>query len=258
MAGNTKRLDTWGSSEDTWRVFRIMAEFVDGFDVLSGVGPAVSIFGSARSSPQNKYYTMAEDLAARLVRHRMSIITGGGPGIMEAANKGAYQAGGTSIGLNISLPREQIANPYQTISVNFHYFFCRKVMFVKYAVAFVCFPGGFGTMDEFFEAMTLIQTDKIRHFPVILIGEEFWAPMREWLRANMLDAFQNIDPQDLNMFTITDDLDQAVSIIVRSEQEAQIAVPAAYAPDGKDRITAEGTRFGVPPARSIVRNESSR
>ncbi len=262
MPNNSKPLTTYGSADDTWRIFRIMAEFVDGFDVMIGVGPAVSIFGSARSTPSNPYYQMAEDLAGRLARQGMAIITGGGPGIMEAANKGAYQAGGASIGLNISLPMEQVANPYQTISVNFHYFFCRKVMFVKYAMAFVCFPGGFGTMDEFFEAMTLIQTDKIGHFPVVLIGKEFWEPMRGWMRSVMYEQFQNIDVEDLDLFTVTDDLDEAVRVLVRSKEAAQVAAQAAAAtapaaPVGADRITAEGTRYGVPP-RPIVRNQSSR
>jgi uncharacterized protein (TIGR00730 family) len=258
MPNNRKPLTTFGTADDTWRIFRIMAEFVDGFDVMSGVGPAVSIFGSARSTPDNQYYKIAEDLAGRLARHGMSVITGGGPGIMEAANKGAFEAGGASIGLNISLPMEQTANPYQTISLNFHYFFCRKVMFVKYAMAFVCFPGGFGTMDEFFESMTLIQTDKIGHFPVVLVGKVFWEPMRAWMRSVMLEQFQTINPDDLNLFTITDDLDEAVRVLVRSKEEMQIAAPPSRAPDGSNRITAEGTRYGVPPARSFTRNESSR
>lgn len=257
MPTNTKPLTSFGTNEDIWRIFRIMAEFVDGFDVMSSVGPAVSIFGSARTAPDDPYYLMAEDLAGRLARQGMAVITGGGPGIMEAANKGAYQAGGASIGLNISLPMEQVANPYQTISLNFHYFFCRKVMFVKYATAFVCFPGGYGTMDEFFESMTLIQTNKIDHFPVVLIGKVFWEPMREWIRSVMLEEFRTISPEDLDLFTITDDLDEAVNVLVKNKEKIQTAVPAGHAVDGSDRLTAEGTRYGVPP-RSIVRNESMR
>jgi uncharacterized protein (TIGR00730 family) len=259
MSDNRKPLmPTGSSSDDTWRIFRIMAEFVEGFDVMSGVGPAVSIFGSARSGPTDKYYKMAEDLAGRLALHGMPVITGGGPGVMEAANKGAYEAGGASIGLNISLPMEQVANPYQTISLNFHYFFCRKVMFVKYAMAFVCFPGGFGTMDEFFEAMTLIQTAKIGHFPVVLIGKEFWTPLRDWMRTTLLEQFETISRQDLDLFTLTDDLDEAVAVLVRSKEQAPLATPAAQTRDNKDRLTAEGTRYGIAPTRSIVRNESSR
>jgi hypothetical protein len=258
MPNNSKALNTFGSNEDIWRIFRIMAEFVDGFDVMSGVGPAISIFGSARTDPNDQYYKMAEDLSGRLARHGMAVITGGGPGIMEAANKGAYEAGGASIGLNISLPMEQTANPYQTISLNFHYFFCRKVMFVKYAMAFVCFPGGFGTMDEFFESMTLIQTNKIGHFPVVLIGKAFWEPLCDWMRRVMLEQYATISPEDLSLFVITDDLDEAVRVLVKNKEEVQVAAPASHAADGSDRLTAEGTRYGVPPTRSIVRNESSR
>ena len=261
MPHTTKPITTWSSNEDTWRIFRIMAEFVEGFDVLNSIGPAVSIFGSARTGPDDKYYRMAQELAGRLVHHKMAVITGGGPGTMEAANRGAFEAGGNSIGLNISLPMEQVANPYQTISLNFHYFFCRKVMFVKYATAFVCFPGGFGTMDEFFESMTLIQTAKIDHFPVVLIGKDFWTPLVHWMRTGMLQKFQTISPEDLDLFTLTDDLDEAVRVLVRSKQEAEAATAAeavAGAPNGRDRLTAEGTRMGVPPTRSIVRNESMR
>lgn len=255
MSSPTKPLNAWTSQEDTWRIFRIMAEFVEGFDVMNSVGPAVTIFGSARSKPDNVYYQMAQDLAARLARQGMAVITGGGPGIMEAANKGAYEAHGQSIGLNISLPMEQVANPYQTISLNFHYFFCRKVMFVKYATAFVCFPGGFGTMDEFFESMTLIQTGKSGKFPVVLIGREFWGNMVEWIRKTMLEEHHNIDADDLDLFTLTDDLDEAVRVLVRGKAEAEAVHPTI---DGRDRLTAEGTRMGIPPTRSIVRNESSR
>ncbi len=257
MPNSNKPINTWTNSEDTWRIFRIMAEFVEGFDVMGGLGPAISIFGSARSDPEDRYYKMAEDLAGRLVRSGMAVITGGGPGIMEAANKGAFEAGGTSVGLNISLPMEQEANPYQTISLNFHYFFCRKVMFVKYAGAFVCFPGGFGTMDEFFEAMTLIQTDKIEHFPVVLVGTDFWSPMAQWVRKTMLDEFKTISPEDLDLFTLTDDLDEAVEVLVKSQQETGFTPPQSHALDGRERLTAEGTRMGVPP-RSAIRNQSSR
>ena len=163
--------------EDPWRIFRIMSEFVDGFEIMSTVGPAVSVFGSSRTPPESRYYRMARKLGGILARRGFAVITGGGPGVMEAANRGADDAGGKSVGLNIALPHEQVANPYANIRVDFHYFFARKVMFIKYACAFVCFPGGFGTMDEFFESMTLIQTEKVDPFPVILIGSEFWSPM---------------------------------------------------------------------------------
>src|SRR3954468_15056828 len=169
------------NNEDSWRIFRIMAEFVEGFEVMAPIGKAVSIFGSARTRPQDSFYKAAEETARLLAKKKLAIITGGGPGIMEAANKGAYEAGGVSIGCNISLPQEQEANKYQTISLDFHYFYARKVMFTKYASAFICFPGGFGTMDEFFETMTLIQTLKEEAFPVILFGKEYWQGLEQWI-----------------------------------------------------------------------------
>lgn len=262
MPSSNKPLNTCTSNEDTWRIFRIMAEFVEGFDVMNHVGPAVTIFGSARVGPENKYYQMASNLAAKLAEQGIAVITGGGPGIMEAANKGAYEAKGQSIGLNISLPMEQVANSYQTITLNFHYFFCRKVMFVKYATAFVCFPGGFGTMDEFFESMTLIQTGKSGKFPVVLIGTEFWAPLINWVRTTMLGEFNYISPADMDLFTVTDDLDEAVRVLVASRSTAEAATVAQVAaetrPNGRNRITAEGTRMGVPPKVSGLRNHSSR
>ena len=169
------------NGQDVWRIFRIMAEFVEGFEVMAPVGKAVSIFGSARTKPGEPYYKAAEQTARRLAKKGYGIITGGGPGIMEAGNKGALEAGGRSIGLNISLPHEQESNAYQTISVDFHYFYARKVMFVKYASAFICFPGGYGTLDEFFETMTLTQTLKIEPFPIILFGREYWSGLHEWM-----------------------------------------------------------------------------
>jgi len=258
MAANNKSVATWASAEDTWRIFRIMAEFVEAFEVMGGIGPAVSVFGSARATPQSKYYPIAADLARKLARHGLAVITGGGPGIMEAANKGAYEAGGVSVGLNISLPMEQQANPYQTVSLNFHYFFCRKVMFVKYALAFVCFPGGFGTMDEFFESMTLIQTEKIDRFPVVLIGTEFWAPLIEWMRRTMLAEFEHIDEQDLDLFTLTDDIDEAVSVIAKRKEQRSWGEAAQMPQMIQERMTAEGTRYGIVPTRSPLRNQSSR
>ena len=172
------------AAEETWRIFRIMSEFVEGFEVMSRVPPSVSIFGSARATTSDPYYPQAEKLSRILVDRGFGVITGGGPGIMEAANKGAAEAGGSSVGLNIYLPGEQQSNPYQNVSLDFRYFFCRKVMFVKYAIAFVCFPGGFGTMDEFFESMTLIQTEKTERFPVVLICSKFWTPLVDWIRTS--------------------------------------------------------------------------
>ncbi|MCX5715194.1 MAG: TIGR00730 family Rossman fold protein [Candidatus Omnitrophica bacterium] len=198
--------------EDTWRIFRIMAEFVEGFEVLSQEGKAVSIFGSSRSTPKNKYYRLAEETAYLLAKEGFTIITGGGPGIMEAGNKGARRAKGHSIGLNIEIPMEQKANQYIDTLLDFHYFFVRKVMFVKYAKAFVIMPGGFGTLDEFYEAMNLIQTERIPRFPVVLFGSEYWQDMIKWLRDFVLKN-GNISPQDLDIFQIADSPKEAVAII---------------------------------------------
>ena len=201
-------------SEEPWRIFRIMAEFVEGFDELSTIGPAVSIFGSARIKPGEKYYELASDTAREIVKAGFAVITGGGGGIMEAANKGASDAGGKSIGLNIELPMEQKPNKYQNLSLNFRYFFCRKVMFSKYANGFIVMPGGFGTMDEFFESMVLIQTLKQAHFPVILMGTNFWSGLIEWIKEQMLDNNSYISPEDTDVFTIEDDPVKVAEIIV--------------------------------------------
>ncbi|HON38624.1 MAG TPA: TIGR00730 family Rossman fold protein [Deltaproteobacteria bacterium] len=198
--------------QESWRIFRIMAEFVDGIETLSSLEPAVTIFGSARCRPDDKYYRMAEDLAGMLAREGYSVITGGGPGIMEAANKGAFEAGGQSVGLNIVLPFEQIMNPYTNIHINFRYFFVRKVMFIKYAMSYVIFPGGFGTMDELFESLTLIQTDKIKPFPVILVGSDFWGGLLNWIRDTMLKEMKILQ-EDLAIFTVVDSPGDAVEII---------------------------------------------
>lgn len=198
--------------QESWRIFRIMAEFVDGIETLSSLEPAVTIFGSARCRPDDKYYRMAEELAGMLAREGYSVITGGGPGIMEAANKGAFEAGGQSVGLNIVLPFEQIMNPYTNIHINFRYFFVRKVMFIKYAMSYVIFPGGFGTMDELFESLTLIQTDKIKPFPVILIGSDFWGGLLNWIRDTMLKEMKILQ-EDLAIFTVVDSPGDAVEII---------------------------------------------
>ena len=198
---------------DLWRIFRVMAEFTEGFEELASVGPAVSIFGSARTSPDDKYYNLAEQTAFELAKAGFAIITGGGGGIMEAANKGAVEAGGRSIGLNIELPMEQIPNDYQNMSLNFRYFFVRKVMFLKYAHGFIVFPGGYGTMDEFFESLVLIQTLKQAMFPVILMGRDYWDGLVKWLKAKMLGEHAYIDPEDLKVFTMADDVETAVKII---------------------------------------------
>jgi len=203
-------------ARETWRVFRIMAEFVEGFDELSQVGPAVSIFGSARTPRDNPYYKLAEQTSAAVARAGYGVITGGGPGIMEAANKGASKAGGRSIGLNIEIAQEQTPNEYQNVSLNFRYFFARKMMFMKYAQAFVIFPGGFGTMDEFFESLTLIQTMKMEDFPVILVGTEFWKGLLDWIEQVMLHKHGNISADDMSIFTLTDDPAEVVRIICES------------------------------------------
>ncbi len=198
---------------DSWRLFRIMAEFVEGFDTLAGVQtPAVSFFGSARTKPDDPYYELTVTLASKLSHLGYAIITGGGPGIMEAANKGASENGGNSIGLNINLPFEQEPNPFTNIPLSFKYFFVRKVMFIKYAMAFICMPGGFGTLDEVFEALTLIQTRRIKPFPVVLVGKDFWGGLINWVEDKLLTA-GNIDKEDLLILNVKDDPEEIVSFI---------------------------------------------
>jgi uncharacterized protein (TIGR00730 family) len=206
--------------KDLWRVFRIMSEFVEGFETMSEQGPCVSIFGSARTRPGDPYYQMAVDVARELVKREFGVITGGGPGIMEAGNKGAQEAGGASIGLNMVIPHEQSANPYVDADklINFDFFFVRKVMFVKYAQGFVVLPGGFGTLDELFESLTLIQTDKSIRFPIVLMGTSYWRGLVNWLREVMLEA-GNISPDDPDLFTLTDDPVEAAEIINAFYQE---------------------------------------
>ena len=199
-------------SEDPWRVFRIMSEFVEGFEVLSGVGKAVSIFGSSRIQPGNKYYKLAEEVAYFLAKAGYAVITGSGPGIMEAANKGTKRAGGHSIGLNIQIPSEQMPNKYVDTLLDFRYFFVRKVMFVKYAKAFVIMPGGYGTLDEFTEAINLIQTERIPKFPVVLFGSEYWKGMLDWLRGTVLKN-GSISKEELNIFTVVDNPKEVVRVI---------------------------------------------
>ena len=197
---------------DTWRVLRILSEFVEGFEALAGVGPAVAVFGSARTSPGSPAYELARVLGGELAKAGFAVITGGGPGAMEAANRGAHEAGGLSIGCNVELPHEQHLNPYVDLSVEFHYFFARKTMFVKYADAFVIMPGGFGTLDELFESLTLIQTGKIRNFPVVLIGHAYWDGLLAWIREVQLPA-GTVAPQDLALLRVTDDPAEAAAII---------------------------------------------
>jgi len=201
---------------DPWRVLRIQGEFVEGFDTLAKVGPCISIFGSARTLPEDKYYAAAEKTAALFAEGGFGIITGGGPGIMEAANKGAYEAGGLSIGCNIELPFEQDANEYQNISMEFHYFFVRKMIFVKYSVGYIIFPGGFGTLDELFESLTLAQTDKIEHFPLALYGSHYWKGLTEWIDKTLLKEHGTISPEDKKLFKIVDTPEEAVDYVSKT------------------------------------------
>ncbi|MGQ3013744.1 MAG: TIGR00730 family Rossman fold protein [Flavobacteriales bacterium] len=202
-------------SADSWTIFKVMGEFVGGFEKLARIGPCVSIFGSARTKPDNPYYKLAEEIAFKLTQAGFGIITGGGPGIMEAGNKGARKGKGKSTGLNIELPFEQGANPFIDSDklLTFDFFFVRKVMFVKYSQGFIVLPGGFGTLDELFEAITLIQTHKIGKFPIVLVGSDFWAGLIDWVKTVLLEKEKNIHAEDLNLFTIVDTADEAVAII---------------------------------------------
>lgn len=206
-AGRTRFLH-----EDTWRVLRILSEFVEGFEAMAGIGSAVAVFGSARTGPGRADYELARQIGGGLARAGFAVITGGGPGSMEAANRGAHEAGGLSIGCNIELPHEQHLNPYVDLSIEFHYFFARKTMFVKYADAFIILPGGFGTLDELFESLTLIQTGKIRNFPVVLMGHAYWDGLLAWMRDVQLAAGA-ISQADLDLLHVTDDPEEAISII---------------------------------------------
>jgi uncharacterized protein (TIGR00730 family) len=218
LLGSTKARPDFTQS-DPWRVFRIMGEFVEGFDTLANVGPAVTVFGSARVASDSPEYEAARRTAALLAGAGFAVITGGGPGLMEAANRGASEAGGTSIGCNIELPFEQGTNEWVEIAVNFRYFFVRKTMFVKYSEAFVIFPGGFGTMDELFEALTLIQTGKIRNFPVILFGTDYWGGLIEWIRSVMLREGK-ISTRDVDLLFVTDSPEEAVEVILKAPRKA--------------------------------------
>jgi len=203
---------------DTWRVLKIMSEFVKGFDELAHLGPAVTFFGSSRSKETDIYYKLAYETAFMLGKQGYTIITGGGPGIMEAANRGAYDSGAVSVGLNIDIPTEQESNKFQNISLQFDYFFVRKVMLIKYSLAYVIFPGGFGTFDELFEALTLIQTGKSHRFPVILFGSDYWQPLIDYMK-NVMVKFGTIDPEDINIMTITDEPKEVLEIVHRRSEE---------------------------------------
>jgi uncharacterized protein (TIGR00730 family) len=229
-----------GSQEtDAWRTLRILSEFVEGFDALANVGPAISIFGSARVGRRNRYYGAARRLASALVNQGFAIITGGGPGIMEAANRGARDAGGVSIGANIELPFEQGLNEYVDLGMEFRYFFVRKVMFVKYAEGFVIFPGGFGTLDELFEALTLIQTGKVEHFPVVLYGKDYWEGMMQWIRAKPLYE-EKVSPEDLDLLTVTSDIDEACEAMTRHRDSRE--------QERKETASRKATRAAVTDA----------
>ena len=250
------------TQQDTWRIFRIMAEFVEGFEEMSKIGKAVSIFGSARTKPDDPLFKAAEETARLLAKSGLAVITGGGPGIMEAGNKGAFEAKGTSVGLNISLPQEQQANKYQTLALDFHYFYARKVMFVKYASAIVCFPGGFGTLDEFFETITLIQTLKVSPFPIILYDSSYWTGLIDWMKQHVLPQY--IDPEDLDIFRIVDSPAEVVKMVKtgiqkhwwnpkdeglkRSAGNGESKHKAPMAGGSKAASTGEGTRWGRRPS----------
>jgi uncharacterized protein (TIGR00730 family) len=259
------------NGQDSWRIFRIMAEFVEGFEVMAPVGKAVSIFGSARTRPGDKYYKEAEETARLFAKAGFAVITGGGPGIMEAGNKGAYEAKGTSVGLNITLPQEQEGNRYQNIKLDFHYFYARKVMFVKYSAAFVCFPGGYGTLDELFETLTLIQTLKSEAFPVVLYGSKHWTGLVEWLK-NLSPHF--VDPEDRDIFKIVDDPGECVKIVTAGVKKHwwkpldDTLVKASTGANGdqadknplhgaKAADTGEGTRYGRRAQRTTKAHASS-
>jgi uncharacterized protein (TIGR00730 family) len=212
-------------TNDSWAIFKIMGEFVNGFEKMSRIGPCISIFGSARTKPNDKYYKLAQSISQEIVEAGYGIITGGGPGIMEAGNKGAHLGGGTSVGLNIDLPFEQHDNPYidNDKSLDFDYFFVRKVMFVKYSQGFVVMPGGFGTLDELFEAMTLIQTNKIEKFPIILVGTEFWSGVIDWIKDTLLEKFGNISATDLDLINLVDTEAEVIDILDAFYKEYELS-----------------------------------
>jgi uncharacterized protein (TIGR00730 family) len=221
-------LDSRGATDwlhgDPWRVLRIQSEFVEGFGALAELGPAISVFGSARTTPDDPAYALAEAIGRQLVAAGFGVITGGGPGVMEAANKGACEAGGLSVGLGIELPFESGLNEYVDIGLNFRYFFARKTMFVKYAQGFIVLPGGFGTFDELFEALTLVQTQKVTSFPIVLVGSSYWSGLVSWIKDTVL-ADGKVSPEDLDMFRVTDDAEEAVAVMVEAQQRRASCAP---------------------------------
>jgi uncharacterized protein (TIGR00730 family) len=223
---------------DPWRSLRILSEFVEGFDALAAVGKAVTIFGSARIREDSPDYARARELAALLAKEGFAVITGGGPGIMEAANRGCHEAGGLSIGCNIELQHEQAVNAYVDLAVEFRYFFARKTMFVKYADGFAIFPGGFGTLDELFESLTLIQTGKIQHFPVVLIGKAYWAGLLEWIRTVAM-AHGNVSPEDLDLIQCTDDMHEACRLLTEGFHKREEADRVAQVAEGRSRRSTD-------------------
>ena len=231
---------------ESWRALRILSEFVDGVETMSRYPSGVAVFGSARLKPDHPAYAQAELCGKLLAEKGFSVITGGGPGIMEAANKGAKAAGGTSIGLNIVLPMEQQPNPHQSVELEFRYFFVRKVMFVKYARGFIIFPGGFGTMDELFEALTLIQTLKIVPFPVVLVGRSFWSGLLDWMRGTLLEQYGAIGAGEFDIFTVTDSVKEAVQVVWEAHIGQRVVAPTLprFEADEEERISGDGTRGG--------------
>ncbi|WP_270887541.1 TIGR00730 family Rossman fold protein [Pedococcus sp. 5OH_020] len=223
-------LDSHGSTDwlhtDPWRVMRIQSEFVEGFGALAELGPAVSVFGSARTREGSAFYELGRQVGRRLVEAGYAVITGGGPGAMEAANRGAAEAGGASVGLGIELPFEQGLNPYVNLGVNFRYFFARKTMFVKYAQGFIVLPGGFGTLDELFEAMTLVQTQKVTSFPIVLIGSSYWGGLFDWLTGTVLEA-GTVSRKDIDLLHVTDDVEEAVRLVIEADEQ----LPAPQRPE---------------------------
>ncbi|HET8765940.1 TIGR00730 family Rossman fold protein [Phycicoccus sp. M110.8] len=221
-------LDSRGPTDwvhtDPWRVLRIQSEFVEGFGALAELGPAVSVFGSARTKPGTEFYELGAEVGRRLAEAGYAVITGGGPGAMEAANKGAHEAGGASVGLGIELPFEQGLNEHVNLGVNFRYFFARKTMFVKYARGFIVLPGGFGTLDELFEAVTLVQTQKVTSFPIVLMGTGYWGGLFDWLRGTVLEA-GTVSPRDVDLLHLTDDVDEAVRIILEADEQVAAKRP---------------------------------
>jgi uncharacterized protein (TIGR00730 family) len=221
--------------QDPWRVLRIQSEFVEGFGALAELGPAISVFGSARTAPDDPFYEMGVELGRRLAQAGFAVITGGGPGAMEAANRGALEAGGASVGLGIELPFESGLNDYVDLGVNFRYFFARKTMFVKYAQGFAVLPGGFGTFDELFEALTLVQTQKVTSFPIVLLGRSYWSGLVDWITSTVLEDGK-ISARDLDMFTLTDDVEEAVSVMVEARRRRTSDAPGGGVATGGDGL----------------------